>query len=310
MAKQYLNLTVSRKSLNFDDAKGTFSGYGSVFGNEDLNGDIVEKGAYTNTIQTATKARGSNPFLWPLLWMHDENNPVGGILSAKEDSTGLFITAQCDLDTEMGRRTFSALQKGYMDCLSIGYNAVRSTYDAKGVRHLTEIKLWELSVITVGYAANPLALVNAGSVKSQSGKARSMSKSESEAVFAQIMQAMIGPDAGKPRRAAAPAGPDRKAYASDAAYKAAAGEWRFAPVRDAQCISDEAHRRAALDAQLAAKCRLGLASLAELREYERTTGQTQHGGRVDDTTGRVYRAYDAMEITLEKARRGVLPEGW
>jgi HK97 family phage prohead protease len=310
MAPQFLNLVVGKKSLNFDDAAGTFSGYGSVFGNEDLNGDIVEKGAYSKTIQTATKVKGSSPFLWPLLWMHDMDNPVGGIVSAKEDSKGLLITAQCDLNTEMGRRAFSGLKMGYMSGLSIGYNPVKFTRDSQGVRHLTEIKLMEISVITTGFAANPLATVDVGSVKSQSGKGSSMSKSQSEALFEQMFRAILTEDSGKPRRAAVKVGPQREAYASDAAYEKALMQWHAAQVVTLQHANDEAKTNAALDAQLEAKCRLGLASVAELREYYSATGQTQHGGRIDDTSERVHRAYDALEITLEKARKGVLPEGW
>jgi HK97 family phage prohead protease len=145
------------KSL--DDVHGTFDGYLAAFNNEDGNGDIIERGAFLKTLTEAKAVQGKNgaTFLYPLLWMHDENNPIGGFTDMKEDSTGLYVKGLCDLDTEVGRRAFSAMTKGYMRQLSIGFQTVKATRDAKGVRHLTEIRLWEGSLITTGYAANQQA---------------------------------------------------------------------------------------------------------------------------------------------------------
>lgn len=145
------------KSL--DEVHGTFEGYLAAFNNEDGNGDIIERGAFTKTLQEAKQVQSRNgaTFLYPLLWMHDENNPIGGFTDMKEDSSGLFVKGLCDLDTEVGRRAFSAMTKGYMRQLSIGFQTKKATRDAKGVRHLQEIALWEGSLITTGYAANQQA---------------------------------------------------------------------------------------------------------------------------------------------------------
>ncbi|MFL1877343.1 HK97 family phage prohead protease, partial [Hansschlegelia beijingensis] len=40
------------------------------------------------------------------------------------------------------------LRQGALDGLSIGFRAVRSVREAGGVRRLTEIDLWEISVVT------------------------------------------------------------------------------------------------------------------------------------------------------------------
>lgn len=157
--------TVETKILGFaeikslDDVHGTFEGYLAAFNNEDGNGDIIERGAFTKTLGEAKQVQSKNgaTFLYPLLWMHDENNPIGGFTDMKEDSTGLYVKGLCDLDTEVGRRAFSAMTKGYMRQLSIGFQTRKATRDAKGVRHLTEIQLWEGSLITTGYAANQQA---------------------------------------------------------------------------------------------------------------------------------------------------------
>jgi len=113
------------------------------------------------------KQQDKTDTLLPLLWMHDERNPVGSILSATETPAGLLINCQCDMDTEAGRAAFSGIQKGYAKGLSIGYNTVKSSVDSAGVRHLLEVKLWEISVVTTGYAANPLAMVDSASAKAR-----------------------------------------------------------------------------------------------------------------------------------------------
>lgn len=145
------------KELN--DFQGTFEGYLSVFGNEDQNGDICEPGCFKRSLQAATevKERTGSAFLFPLLWMHDESNPIGGFTEMKEDKIGLHVKGQCDMNTEQGRRAFSGMRMGYMAQLSIGYNTLRSTRDQKGVRHLLEVRLWEGSAVTTGYAANTAA---------------------------------------------------------------------------------------------------------------------------------------------------------
>jgi HK97 family phage prohead protease len=54
---------------------GTFSGYGSVFDNVDSHGDIVIKGAFKASIDSA-KATGN----WPKMhWQHgmDDKMPIG-----------------------------------------------------------------------------------------------------------------------------------------------------------------------------------------------------------------------------------------
>ena len=42
------------------DAKGTFTGYGSIFGNEDQGNDIVAKGAFTKSLNRKTTIESKN----------------------------------------------------------------------------------------------------------------------------------------------------------------------------------------------------------------------------------------------------------
>ena len=140
-----------------DDNAGLFEGYVAVFSNLDGNGDVIDRGAFTKTIREAreVKERDKTPYILPLLWQHQEKDPIGGIIDAHEDDHGLYIRGQYDLDIEQGRRAYSGAKKGYLRGLSIGYDPVKSVWDQKHIRHLTEIRLWEGSPVT--FPANVLA---------------------------------------------------------------------------------------------------------------------------------------------------------
>lgn len=144
-------------------AKGQFRGYGAVFNNLDGNGDVIDPGAFTKTLADAMATKGTSrnrldgqPVLFPILWQHQDKEPIGGITSAQQDSRGLAIIGQLDLDTDLGLRAYSGMKMGYLRGLSIGYDTVKSTYHTNA-RHLSEIKLWEISPVT--FPANAEAQV-------------------------------------------------------------------------------------------------------------------------------------------------------
>jgi hypothetical protein len=58
---------------------------------------------------------------------------------------GLECRGALDLDTTIGRETYSRLKKRIVKALSIGYRAAKERYVA-GVRHLSEIALYEISL--------------------------------------------------------------------------------------------------------------------------------------------------------------------
>lgn len=143
--------TLQFKTDSFDEEEGIFSGYAAVFGNVDSGGDVIEPGAFTKTI-----AEG-----WErvrILALHNDCwLPVGRPLELREDSTGLYIKAKIS-DTSMGRDIKVLLKDGVLSELSIGYDPVVFDYDKDtGIRHLREVKLWEVSVVT--WAMNDQATV-------------------------------------------------------------------------------------------------------------------------------------------------------
>ena len=148
MKTEYKSLTFSTEE--YDEEQGIFSGYGAVCGNVDSGGDIIEPGAFTKTI-----AEG-----WErvkILALHNDCTlPIGQPLELREDSNGLFIKAKIS-DTAMGRDIKVLLKDGVLNELSIGYDPVVFDYDENGIRHLREVKLWEVSIVT--WAMNQEAVI-------------------------------------------------------------------------------------------------------------------------------------------------------
>ncbi|TIX70792.1 MAG: HK97 family phage prohead protease [Mesorhizobium sp.] len=148
---------------------GTFSGYGSIFGNVDSHGDVIEKGAFKESLR-AWEAKGKLP---PMLLQHggffgpvDDMLPIGKWTSMEENSKGLKVEGQLfALGTDRGQLIYEGMKAGSLDGLSIGYRAKKYTVGTKPTdpsRTLHEIDLVELSVVT--FPSNDKATV--GAVKS------------------------------------------------------------------------------------------------------------------------------------------------
>lgn len=129
--------------------EGVFTGLASVYGNVDLGGDVVEPGAFTATL----KARKSQV---PVLWQHDTREPIGlGDLQDSKD--GLIIRGRLTLASPVAQKAYALLKDGVLRGLSIGFETIRE--DMRGsVRHLKELRLWEVSLVTFGM--NEEALVS------------------------------------------------------------------------------------------------------------------------------------------------------
>jgi HK97 family phage prohead protease len=133
---------------------GTIEGYGSVFGVEDSYADVIAEGAFGASLK-AHKAAGTMP---AMLWQHDPEHPVGVWTEMSEDGKGLRVKGQLAMDTQRGKEAYSLLKMGAITGLSIGFISKAWGYDEKtGIRTLTEIDLWEVSLVT--FPANAQARV-------------------------------------------------------------------------------------------------------------------------------------------------------
>lgn len=142
METKHLDVSFEVKSINDD---GTVEGYGSVFGVKDSYSDIIQKGAFENSIKTHQTGK-SMP---ALLWQHDSSQPIGVWTEMSEDDNGLKVKGRLAMDTEKGKEAYSLLKMGAISGLSIGYITNAYLYDEKtDVRTLTDVDLWEVSLVT------------------------------------------------------------------------------------------------------------------------------------------------------------------
>ncbi|GIX13150.1 MAG: peptidase U35 [Paracoccaceae bacterium] len=119
------------------------AGYASLFGIPDQGGDIVAPGAYAAGLRRLAQAGRRVK----MLWQHDPAQPIGIWDEVREDSRGLFVRGRILTGVQRGAEALSLMRAGAIDGLSIGYRTIRAERTAEG-RRLTEIDLWEVSLVT------------------------------------------------------------------------------------------------------------------------------------------------------------------
>ena len=115
-------------------------GYASLFGATDQGGDVVEPGAYASTLSQGRKVK--------MLWQHDPSEPIGIWDEVREDSRGLYVKGRLLQSVGRAREAAALTRAGAIDGLSIGYRTVKSHKDERGRRCLSEVELWEVSLVT------------------------------------------------------------------------------------------------------------------------------------------------------------------
>lgn len=124
-------------------ADGCFSGYASVFGEPDQGGDIVMPGAFTRSLNKAGRSDVR------LLFQHDPKEPVGRILSVREDHAGLLVKGQLFAQVPRAKALIALVSGKGLNGLSIGFRTLKARRDKRtGFRHLIQIDLWEISIVT------------------------------------------------------------------------------------------------------------------------------------------------------------------
>jgi len=140
------------KSINDDDDEenGEFCGLASTYGEPpDLGGDVVMKGAFTKSIQDQGKGL-------PVLWQHRTGQPIG-VGKIADAPTGLLLNGKLVMADPVARRAYAHMKAGSVRGLSIGYDPVKATPRDDGGRNLHEVRLHEVSVVTL--PMNPKAEV-------------------------------------------------------------------------------------------------------------------------------------------------------
>ena len=82
-----------------------------------------------------------------MLWQHDPMRPIGVWDEIREDARGLWVKGRLLPEVAQAREAAALVAAGAIEGLSIGYRTLGAERGAKG-RVLTEIELWEVSLVT------------------------------------------------------------------------------------------------------------------------------------------------------------------
>ena len=134
--------------IDADDKAGIVKGYASVFGNMDSDGDIITAGAYRKTI---TENRSRIKYLY----QHDMNKPLGKMIHLEEDQKGLVFEAEIP-KTQLGKDVIELMKAGVITENSVGIMPIQKQMK-DGYREISEVKLYEVSAVTL--AANDQAMI-------------------------------------------------------------------------------------------------------------------------------------------------------
>lgn len=176
--------------------EGQFTALAAVFGNIDAVGDVVMPGAFVDDL-AAWKESGDTI---PLYWSHRIDDPrmcIGSVLDAAESDAGLEVTAQLDLDTDIGAQVYRLLKGGRVSRMSFAYDVLdggSATSDGQTVYELRRLKVHEVSVAQI--PCNPQAAVTAVKARPRRGGAKQVPVDDPAviAVLAQVDQAVDDAD--------------------------------------------------------------------------------------------------------------------
>lgn len=136
-------------------AQGIFEGYASVFGVVDSDGDIIEPGAFAQTLKSQSRAVA-------MFFNHRRNEiPVGKWLNLAEDARGLHVRGELTPGNPQSEALKAAMLHGTVGGMSVGFSAAKGdlTPIATGYSFSNVSRLSEISICT--FPANEHATVSA-----------------------------------------------------------------------------------------------------------------------------------------------------
>lgn len=129
-----------------DETPGRFTGYASVFDVVDSWGTVFDRGAFRKTVK-------DHKGMFPVLRMHNPDEPIG-MARVEEDAKGLrVVDGKLDLEVQIARDVYSGMKMGYISQMSHRFHAIREK-SVDGVTHYSEVRLLEVSAVTMNFASN------------------------------------------------------------------------------------------------------------------------------------------------------------
>ncbi len=141
--REYKVFAFEVKQINEDDDFFTFEGFASTFGNIDLGDDIVQAGAFQESLKNAPNV--------PILWQHNMGQPIGKSIHLEEQAKGLFVRARLPKsDTLVSGRVMPQMKAESINSMSIGFFIQEFSMSKEtNIRTLEKIKLFEISLVTL-----------------------------------------------------------------------------------------------------------------------------------------------------------------
>ena len=199
------SLVTRFKVEGVDEDARSFSGLAATW-DLDLGGDVIEPGAFKRTLKNWKKSKRVMPLLDSHNAWSSVRNVVGKMTEAEETKDGLLSDFEV-IDGPDGDEIFRRVKGGYVDGLSIGYQAVKVRYpdtpeeQATGIyRYLSEVKLREVSVVL--WPMNPGALIDTATAKALLMAAKDKDLTDADRAelsgLAAEINALLRKDAGEP----------------------------------------------------------------------------------------------------------------
>ncbi len=142
------SFTWEEMSVKSEGSNLYIEGYGAVYGNVDSYKDIVQAGAFDAFLASEEAKRVK------FCYCHSMREVVGKVEEMKSDERGLWFRVKIS-NTTLGKDVATLIEDGALTEFSIGYKTEDSIYKDDGVRVLTKLSLYEISVVS--RAANPKA---------------------------------------------------------------------------------------------------------------------------------------------------------
>lgn len=189
----YLYKTIEMKA----DESGIIEGYFSTYDKEpDSYGDIIEPGAFTETIKKREET--GHPF--PLCFNHDFSAVIGAVDSVKDTEKGPYIKAHF-LDTQQAQDVRKMLLSGAIYQFSFAYEVLERRNPTKeeekaGIFNvLQKLEVFEISVVTVPANQNAVATeVKSAEPETKAGKRNSKADEDVIRQIRDLAQSLLDED--------------------------------------------------------------------------------------------------------------------
>lgn len=118
---------------------GAIEGIAWRYDQSDRIGDVITKGAFSGA---------SLPL--PMLFGHDQNDPIGAWDVAEEKDDGLHLKGHLLVDQVQRASEVAALVKsGAVRGISIGFRTIKAAKRPRGGRSISQLELLEASLVTI-----------------------------------------------------------------------------------------------------------------------------------------------------------------